>query len=333
MVIDSRHTEEHSQRLKDHQSRVGLRGAQIARNFDRPTRMMRFLLQSPLSAALKRKVLRTEILLVAQRLRNLRRRSGLHKSDIVQSRILDFDVAAYSSYPLLFMYEQIFRDHEYFFRSERADPFIVDAGSNIGMSILFFKALYPEARIIGFEPNPQAYALLKRNVDSNGLTGVQVHHAALGLEDATVDFFVDPEYPTSLNASTNRKMMDANMSPTKRTTVQQVRLSTFIDREVDLLKLDVEGAEDAVLKDLISSEVIYDVDQIILEYDHHVDKNCDKLGGFLSQIEESCFGYQISNQFQDEDRLKISARMTRGTYQTLLVYAYQKSLSSAVSTS
>ncbi len=175
--------------------------------------------------------------------------------------------------------------------------------------------------------------MLKRNVDSNRLAGVQVHHAALGLEDATVDFFVDPEQPTSLNASTNRNMMEANMLPKERTTVQQVRLAPFIDREVDLLKLDVEGAEDAVLKDLISSGVIDNIDQINLEYDHHVDENTDKLSDFLGQLEESGFGYQISTQFQDEDRLKVSARMTRGQYQTLLVYAYRKSRSSAVSTS
>ena len=289
------------------------------KNTDRATRMVQFLSQSPLPASLKSRVLKTEILLIAQRLRNLRRELVLKEGSIVQSRILDFEVAAFNLSTLMFLFEQIFRDHEYLFRSERADPLIVDCGSNIGMSILFFKALYPEARIIGFEPDEQAYALLKRNIASNGLSGVQVHRAAVGMEDSTVDFFVDPEWSGSLNSSTNRNLM-----PKKRMVVQQVRLSTFIDGRVDLLKLDVEGAEGAVLQDLVSSGVISNVDQIIAEYDHHIDENIDKLSEFLSQLEENGFGYQIATQFRDENNLT-SARLSRGhAYQTILVYAYQK---------
>lgn len=291
------------------------------KNTDRATRMVQFLSQSPLPASLKSRVLKTEILLIAQRLRNLRRELVLKEGSIVQSRILDFEVAAFNLSTLMFLFEQIFRDHEYLFRSERADPLIVDCGSNIGMSILFFKALYPEARIIGFEPDEQAYALLKRNIASNGLTGVQVHRAAVGMEDSTVDFFVDPEWSGSLNSSTNRNLM-----PKKRMVVQQVRLSTFIDGRVDLLKLDVEGAEAAVLQDLVSSGVISNVDQIIAEYDHHIDENNDKFSEFLSQLEENGFGYQVATQFRDENNLT-SARLSRGhAYQTILVYAYQKGI-------
>ena len=38
----------------------------------------------------------------------------------------------------------------YHFESGRKDPFIIDGGSNIGVSILYFKQLYPAARIVGF---------------------------------------------------------------------------------------------------------------------------------------------------------------------------------------
>jgi FkbM family methyltransferase len=294
------------------------------KNADRARRTAQFLLQSPLPPSVKRKVLKTELLLVAQRLRNLQREFGLKKGDIVQTRVLDFEVSAYSLSLLMFLHEQIFRDLEYFFPSETADPFIVDGGSNIGMSILFFKFLYPEATIIGFEPDERAYALLKRNIDSNGLTGVQVHQVALGMEDSTVDFFVDPEEPGALTTSTFRNQM-----PNKKTTVQQVRLSPFINKKVDLLKLDVEGAEGAVLKDLVSTGAISNIDQMIVEYDHHIDEDRDKLGEFLSQLEESGFGYQISTASRDERSL-LTARVSRGhAYQTMVVYAYQKRLTSA----
>jgi len=226
----------------------------------------------------------------------------------------------------MYLHRQIFRDLDYFFKSERADPFIVDCGSNIGMSILFFKALYPKARIIGFEPDKQTYALLKRNVASNGLTGVQVHQAALGIEDSTVDLFVIPGEPGHLHQSTIRRSETAwgGEVPTKKTVVPQVRLSTFINGKVDLLKVDVEGGEDAVLKDLVSSGVISNIDQMILEYDHHIETDKDKLGDFLGQLEKSGFGYQITTSCPR------SVRTSRGNFhQNVLVYAYQKSLSSA----
>lgn len=41
---------------------------------------------------------------------------------------------------------------------------IVDLGSNIGLSILYFRLRFPRARIIGVEPNPLAFELLRRNV-------------------------------------------------------------------------------------------------------------------------------------------------------------------------
>jgi FkbM family methyltransferase len=285
---------------------------------DKARLTLQFLLQSPLPASLSSKVLRTELLLVAQRLLHLRRELGLTKNKepvfTVHSRVLDFEVAAYTPSNLMFLHGQIFRDLEYFFRSERSDPFILDGGSNIGMSILFFKALYPEAKIIGFEPNEPSYELLKRNIASNGLTGVEVHQAALGAQDSTIDFFVDPDEPGSVYNSTIRERQ-----PKKKTVVRQARLSTFVDRNVDLLKLDIEGAEGAVLEDLVSSGAISRIDQMIIEYDHHIDQNRDALGAFLSVLEENGFGYQISASYSPNVRISRG-----GTHQNVLVYAYQK---------
>ncbi len=278
------------------------------------------LLRSPLPTPLKSKILKTELVLGALRLRNT-------SDSTVRARVLDFEVRAYSLPDLAMLHREIFTNAEYFFLSERPDPFILDCGSNIGMSILFFKALYPEARIIGFEPAEHTYGLLKQNISSNDLKGVEVHRAALGMEDSTVDFFVYPENQNSFLASTIRDRM-----PHKRTSVQQVRLSRFIDREVDLLKLDVEGAEDAVLKELMSSGAISKIDQMIVEYHHHIDEKKDIFSSFLGGLEETGFGYQISTSFNSPN----SARISRGrTFQDILVYAYRKSppLASATTSS
>jgi hypothetical protein len=104
-----------------------------------------------------------------------------------------------------------------------------------------------------------------------------------------------------------------------KTLVQQVKLSRFIDREVDFLKLDVEGAEDAVLDDLVSSGAINNIDQVVVEYHHHIDKEKDAFSIFLAQLEESGFGYQISGHYDLSERASPG-----GFFQCLHVYAYRK---------
>lgn len=60
------------------------------------------------------------------------------------------------------LYKDIFIKRIYHFEAQRPDPLILDCGSNIGMSILYFKHVYPKARIIGFEPDPAIYPMLGR---------------------------------------------------------------------------------------------------------------------------------------------------------------------------
>src|SRR5215211_233929 len=268
------------------------------------------LVRSPfLPASLKSRAVRTQILLSVRRFLN----AGDGK---VQARVLDFEVTAHSLQLLSYLFQEIFVDGDYFFVSRKADPFIIDCGSNIGMSILFFKTLYPNAKIIGFEPEESTYALLRKNIGSNGLKGVRVYQVALGMEDTTTSFFVDPEQPGSLLMSTNKARL-----PKKEILVRQRKLSAFIDREVDCLKLDVEGAEDAVLQDLVSTGIITRIDQMLVEYHHHIDKNKDAFGAFLGQLEKSGFGYQISTSYPIRERASGDP-----IFQDVQVYAYRKSL-------
>ena len=93
-----------------------------------------------------------------------------------------FDVTGFSVSSLAYLHREIFVELQYYFRASRTDPVIVDGGSNIGMSVLFFKALYPAANVLAFEPAARAHELLRRNVEANDLARVEIRHAALGLQ-------------------------------------------------------------------------------------------------------------------------------------------------------
>jgi FkbM family methyltransferase len=228
----------------------------------------------------------------------------------VQARILDFEVAAFSLKNLALLFREMFVDLDYFFEAPNRAPFILDCGSNIGMSVLFFKALYPVATIIGFEPATATFDLLQRNVCRNELRDVVVHQCALGHDESMVDFFESPE-PGSLTASTN-----VLRSADNRRTVRQARLSSFIDRSVDFLKLDVEGAEWGVIDDLIETGRLSQIAQMSIEYHHHIEPSDDRLSEFLRRLECNGFGYQM--------RAYLASRGCRGDFQNVLIYAYRK---------
>src|SRR5207247_4266558 len=182
----------------------------------------------------------TQRRLAAGRIRN--------EDGLVHVPVGEFDAAGFSVSSLAFLHNEIFVKLAYYFRARRPDPLIVDGGSNIGMSVLFFKALYPDARVVAFEPAAPAHHLLVANVEANRLADVEVHRAALGRENGVVAFYEDPEDPATFRMSTRRERI-----PGGETTVEQRRLSEFLGGEVDLVKLDVEGAEADVLDDLVES--------------------------------------------------------------------------------
>jgi hypothetical protein len=72
------------------------------------------------------------------------------------------------------------------------------------------------------------------------------------------------------------------------------RLSQFISKAVDLLKLDVEGAEFEVLEDLVLSGKIALVQSMMIEYHHKISNSPSRLASFLETLETQGYEYQIA---------------------------------------
>jgi FkbM family methyltransferase len=247
----------------------------------------------------------TQLRLAAGR---IRRENG-----IVRVPVAGFDVAGFSVSSLEYLHRKIFVELEYWFRAQRRDPFIVDGGSNIGMSVLFFKALYPAARVIAFEPARPAHELLQRNVEANRLGDVEMHHVALARTNGEVQLYEDPGDPATFRMSTRPGRIEG--APTA---VAGRRLSDFVDGDVDLVKLDVEGAEDDVLGDLVDSGAIARVGQLVVEYHHQLDPMRDFLGAFLERLREQGFSYHVSAREQIAKRAALEREV-----QDVLVHAFR----------
>lgn len=189
---------------------------------------------------------------------------------------------------------------------------IIDCGSNIGMSVLYFKWLYPGSKVIAFEPDLSTCRLLERNVRENKLNDVEIHNKALSDRKETVTFYSKKDAPGSLLMST----VNRNWQGGETASVEAVPLSTVIDRPVDFLKMDIEGAEDAVIAEMDRSNKMRLIKEMVIEYHHHIDPERDHLSRILATLEKNGFGYQLRS-FE-------SVPFKQKRFQDILIYAYQK---------
>src|SRR5258708_36166931 len=110
---------------------------------------------------------------------------------ILQTREIDQIKFSYvNEEEFLALYRGIFAFHEYKFTSDTSAPFIIDCGAHIGMSVLYFKRMYPKAKIVAFEPNPNSFKLLERNITQNNLKDVTIINAAIAPLAGKIDFYV-----------------------------------------------------------------------------------------------------------------------------------------------
>jgi len=86
----------------------------------------------------------------------------------------------YSNYHALrHLFREIFIQQTYWFEADSYTPTIFDCGGNIGISVVYFKMLYPRARVVVFEPDPGAFPLLQKNIEKNALADVGLHLVGL----------------------------------------------------------------------------------------------------------------------------------------------------------
>lgn len=162
-----------------------------------------------------------------------------------------------------FLYEEIFIKETYKFCTEKKAPIIIDCGSNIGISILYFKNKYPNAKILAFEPHKDNVEILKENISINNLNDVIIVDKAVSHTRCdSCDFWADfSENGDTLGGTINKEF--SNQSNLVKSTVSSVFLSEYMTEEIDLLKLDVEGAENSVLLEI--EHKLHLVDRIHME--------------------------------------------------------------------
>jgi FkbM family methyltransferase len=229
---------------------------------------------------------------------------------IKKERIFGFTVRAFSYQAIYYLFREIFVRTEYYFKPATSEPMIFDCGANLGMATLYWKWLYPDARIQAFEPDPQSFQLLQENVAANNLTHVTLHHVALAAKEELTSLSVDPERPGMFRMSTTIGRIDK-----AKITVQAKPLSAFINQRIDLLKMDIEGAEMSVIEEI--EPLLNQVGEMIIEYHHNIDGHPSEFASFTGLLERNKFNYQLD--------ARCIPFYSRNRFQDVLIYCYPSS--------
>jgi FkbM family methyltransferase len=201
-------------------------------------------------------------------------------------RLLDFDLQYPDLLSLCPQWLEIFVRGTLDFQTASRSPRILDCGANVGLASLYFKRRYPRARVTAYEADPALFAVLEANLDTNGASDVDAVHAAVWTATGHLTFRCegsDSGMIESLPGIVDGRSM----------TVPSVRLRDVLEREpIDLLKLDIEGAEHAVLTDC--EGVLHQVNALVLDL-HEFDPaarqaprvlECLSRAGFLYAVED-----------------------------------------------
>lgn len=178
----------------------------------------------------------------------------------------------------------------YLFRTGNAHPLIFDVGSNIGMSVLYFKDLYPQAKVIAYEADPYIFNILQHNVSH--LENVELHNEAAWTKVEELCFIADHADGGHIDIGT------VDLKSQSVSKIHGIRLHDEIlkqNQQVNFLKIDIEGAEDCIINDCC--DILNMIDNIFIEYHSYLDKE-QNLNEILEILTKNGFRYYIASDIK-----------------------------------
>ena len=183
-------------------------------------------------------------------------------------------------------YRELFKEEVYKFRTSKSNPYIIDCGSNIGMSVVYFKSLFPASRILAFEADPYVFSFLEKNIQSFGINDVTaINKAVWDANDKSLSFLTEGGAGGRVQEKSEQfKFVD----------VKTARLKDYLTEEIDFLKIDIEGAEGKVLVDC--ADDLKFVKNLFVEY-HSMHNSSQNLHLILQIVHDAGFRFHIKEAF------------------------------------
>jgi len=195
--------------------------------------------------------------------------------------------ARHNIYDIKIIKEQ-FIDLQYFpdFFEENFKPKVVlDIGGYIG-DLSFYCASSFGSKVHCYEPTPQNYEMIKRNLELNPKLQKNITVFNKGISSSKEPILLNVQDITGeIHASSHKKYKN-NVSTIQIPCVSlEDAINEVNEEKIDLLKIDCEGQEFEILKNIDSKILSTQVEYIAFEYHNFVDDYQNKLEKILSNLE------------------------------------------------
>tara|TARA_B100002051_G_scaffold276771_2_gene327815 strand:- start:12620 stop:13441 length:822 start_codon:yes stop_codon:yes gene_type:complete len=214
----------------------------------------------------------------------IRRRHYLHKNyqnagEVINVSVVGYQVSTDNIADLFATFYEIFVTEEYKEVINGDDDVVFDVGANIGLATIYFDWLMPRVEIVGFEMDTDTYGLYQKNLFSNKLDNVISHQVGIGETNMKMDTYGSRRATTIVPDRASK--LPEKAEPTRKRTVEVRKLSEFLQAYGAVtLKLDIEGAEIGVIKELSNSSSFDKINRIVMEF-HHPDESFGQVKDLL----------------------------------------------------
>ena len=134
-------------------------------------------------------------------------------------------------------FKHIFAHNDYDYEISPFPKVIIDAGANVGLASIYFANRYPSARIIAIELAPSNFKILLKN--TRNYKHIEIVNAGIWNKKEVLKF--EDKGVSHWGYKVNNKL-EGDVISVESVTVQEI-LNKFSIKEIDLFKIDIEGAE------------------------------------------------------------------------------------------
>lgn len=181
-----------------------------------------------------------------------------------------------------FLVKEIFVEKVYVSKKEIEVSKILDLGSNIGLSVAYFKMRFPASTIEAYEPDKNSFKLLQKNISENNFRNVLAYEMAV--DDRTGFLFAaDIEEQASVNSQFVVEGKDENDK------VVSKDISEILNKNFDIIKMDIEGGEWNLFRKIVDENLITRASHWFVEF-HEIEKNKKQFEEILNCFEQN--GYK-----------------------------------------
>ncbi len=161
---------------------------------------------------------------------------------------------------------------------------VIDCGANVGISTAYYAEQHPNAKVISYEADPDIFTYLQKNIESIGCKNIELIQKAVWINNEYIEFAQEGSASGSIFGQSNKIKVPC------------VRLKEVLQSHIhiDILKIDIEGAEFEVIRDC--KDELHRADYIFLEY-HSFSSQEQVLPELLSILKSNQFKYFIQEAY------------------------------------